>query len=160
MSGFFLSCTNLNLHTMTTTATKPSVAFWIISVLALLWNLMGVMQFIMQVTMTPEALQALPAAEQTLYTDLPTWVTIAFAVAVFGSALGCVLLLLRRKLSTTVFIVAYAGILVQMVYQLFISKSIEVYGPGMGYGMPIMILILGAFLIWYSRKTTAIGWLS
>jgi hypothetical protein len=145
---------------MTTTATKPSVVFWIISVLALLWNLMGVMQFIMQLTMTPEALQALPVAEQALYTDLPAWVTIAFAVAVFGSALGCVLLLLRRKLATTVFIVAYAGILVQMVYQLFISKSIEVYGPGMGYGMPIMILLLGAFLIWYSRKSSALGWLS
>lgn len=145
---------------MTTTAIKPSTAFWIIGVLALLWNLMGVMQFVMQVTMTPEAIQVLPEAEQALYTDLPTWVTIAFAVAVFGSALGCILLLLRRKLATTVFIVAYAGILVQMVYQLFISKSVEVYGPGMGYGMPIMILILGAFLIWYSRKSSVLGWLN
>lgn len=143
-----------------TTATKPPVAFWIIIALALLWNLMGVMAYIMQVTMTPETLQALPAEEKALYTNFPVWAMIAFAVAVFGSTLGCILLLLRKKLATPILSISFAGILVQMVHSLVISKSIEVYGPGMGYGMPIMILLLGAFLVWYSRKATSQGWLS
>lgn len=89
---------------MTTPSAKPSAAFWIISVLALLWNLLGVMAYIMQVTMTPEALQALPAEQQALYTNVPAWATAAFAVAVWGSTLGCILLLLRKKLSTLFFI--------------------------------------------------------
>lgn len=143
---------------MTTPSAKPSTAFWIISVLALLWNLLGVMAYIMQVTMTPEALQALPAEQQALYTNVPAWATAAFAVAVWGSTLGCVLLLLRKKLATPVFMIAFAGIIVQMVHSLFISKSIEVYGPG-GVIMPVMVALIGAFLIWYSRKTTAMGWL-
>lgn len=143
----------------TTTPTKPSVAFWIISVLALLWNLMGVMAYIMQVTMTPETLQALPAAEQQLFTNIPMWATAAFAIAVWGSTLGCILLLLRKKLANAVFTVAYIGIMVQMVHSLFISKSIEVYGPGQAAIMPIMIILIGGFLIWYSRRATAMGWL-
>lgn len=144
---------------MTTTSTKPSAAFWIISVLALIWNLMGVMMYIMQVTMSPETLQALPEAEQQLYTNIPMWATAAFAIAVWGSTLGCILLLLRKKLANPVFTIAYFGIMVQMVHSLFISKSIEVYGPGQAASMPIMIILIGGFLIWYSRRATAMGWL-
>jgi hypothetical protein len=144
---------------MTTTSTKPSAAFWIISVLALIWNLMGVMMYIMQVTMSPETLQALPEAEQQLYTNIPMWATAAFAIAVWGSTLGCILLLLRKKLANPVFTIAYFAIMVQMVHSLFISKSIEVYGPGQAASMPIMIILIGGFLIWYSRRATAMGWL-
>lgn len=143
---------------MTTSAPKPPATFWIVSVLALLWNLMGVMAYIMHVTMTPEALQALPVEEQALYTDIPTWATAAFAIAVWGSTLGCILLLIRNKFAVPVLSIAFAGILVQMVHQLAISKSIEVYGPG-GMIMPVMIIFIGGFLIWYARKARAMGWL-
>lgn len=120
---------------------------------------MGVMMYIMQVTMSPETLQALPEAEQQLYTNIPMWATAAFAIAVWGSTLGCILLLLRRKLANPVFTIAYFAIMVQMVHSLFISKSIEVYGPGQAASMPIMIILIGGFLIWYSRRATAMGWL-
>lgn len=119
---------------------------------------MGVMAYIMHVTMTPEALQALPVEEQALYTDIPTWATAAFAIAVWGSTLGCILLLIRNKFAVPVLSIAFAGILVQMVHQLAISKSIEVYGPG-GMIMPVMIIFIGGFLIWYARKARAMGWL-
>lgn len=142
-----------------TTPTKPSTAFWIVSVLALLWNLMGVMAFIGQMMITPEALALLPANQQELYSNIPLWATIAFGVAVFGSALGCVLLLVRKKLAVPVLSIAFAGILVQMVHSLAISKSIEVYGPG-GMVMPILVILIGGFLVWYSRKAAASGWLS
>ena len=33
--------------------------FWVASILALVWNLMGVMAYIAQVTLTPEALAAI-----------------------------------------------------------------------------------------------------
>lgn len=144
---------------MTTATNRPPVAFWIVSILALLWNLMGVMAYITTVTMTPEALQALPAEQQQLYTDIPKWATAAFAIAVWGSTLGCILMLLRKRFAVPVFAVSFAGILVQMTHSLVISKSIEVYGPG-GAVMPVMIILIGGFLVWYSRKAQANGWLS
>jgi hypothetical protein len=144
---------------MTSTTNKPATSFWIISVIALIWNLMGVMSYIMHVTMTQETLQALPVEEQALYTNIPTWATAAFAIAVWGSTLGCILLLLRKKFATPVFIVAFIAIVVQMVHQLFINKTIEVYGPG-GMIMPVMIILIGIYLIWYSRSATAKGWLN
>ena len=142
-----------------TTSTKPATWFWVVSAIALVWNLMGVMAYIAQVTMSPEALQALPENERTLMESVPMWVTSAFAIAVWGSTLGSILLLMRKKLATPVLILSFVGILVQMYYNLFMSKSMEVYGPG-GLAMPIMVLLFGAFLIWFSRKSTGNGWIN
>jgi hypothetical protein len=141
-----------------TTSVKPATWFWVVSGIALVWNLMGVMAYIMQVTMSPEALQALPENERTLIESVPAWATGAFAIAVWGSTLGSVLLLMRKKLATPILIFSLAGILVQMYYNVFMSKSMEVYGPG-GLAMPAMVLLFGVFLIWFSRKSAANGWI-
>ena len=143
---------------MTSTTNKPPTWFWVVSVVALIWNLLGVFAYIQTVTMSPEALQALPEQERALYESAPAWATGAFAIAVWGGALGCILLLLRRKLATGVLVVSLVGIVVQMYHAFFISNSIEVYGPG-GMIMPVMVLAIAIFLIWFSRKATVSGWL-
>ncbi|MDT0551917.1 hypothetical protein [Urechidicola vernalis] len=144
---------------MTDSTNKPTTGFWVISVIALIWNLMGVMAYIGQAYMTDEALSALPEAEQALYENIPAWATAAFAIAVFGGALGSLLMLLKKKMASTIFTISMLGIIVQMIYNLFMSKATEVYGPG-GMVMPIMVIIIGAFLVWYSKKATSNGWLS
>jgi len=141
------------------TTNKPLTWFWIVGGIAMVWNLLGVMAYIAQVTMSPEALQALPENQRTLIESVPVWATSAFAIAVWGSTLGSILLLMRKKLATPVLIVSFIGILVQMFYNVVISKSIEVYGPG-GLAMPILVFAFGLFLIWFSRKSTANGWIS
>ena len=75
----------------------PTRGFWIISGLALVWNLLGVANYLMSVTMDPEVLAALPEAEQALYADIPAWVTSAFAIAVFSGTLASLALLLRKR---------------------------------------------------------------
>ena len=52
--------------------------FKIVVVLALLWNLMGILNFIMQINLSDEAIAALPSAEQALINNTPFWSTIAF----------------------------------------------------------------------------------
>jgi len=134
-------------------------SFWIVGALALVWNLLGVMAYIMQMTMTEEALLALPAAERALYENVPAWATSAFAIAVNGGALGCLLLLLRRAWAVPVLAVSLAGVAVQMYHSLFIARSIEVYGPG-GLSMPILVIVVAVFLIWYARSAREKGWIS
>ncbi len=141
---------------MTESKNKPSTSFWIIGIVALIWNLMGVFAYLQEAYMTAEDLAALPIEEQALYENIPAWVTAAFALAVFGGALACILLLLRKKLATFVFIISFVSILAQMTYNLLMSKAMEVYGPG-GMIMPIMVIVIGAYLIWYSKKMDAQG---
>lgn len=144
---------------MTNSTTKPPVWFWIISVVALLWNLLGVNAYLQQAYQT-DSFKAMYNAEQLeMVNNTPAWATAAFAIAVFAGALGCLALLLRKSWAKPLLLLSFIGIVVQMVYNLFISKALEVYGPG-AVIMPILVLLVGIFLIWYSKKAHANGWIS
>lgn len=144
---------------MTQETSKPPAWFWIVAAVALVWNLLGVSAFVMQVSMSPETLAALPEAERALYESFPLWALIAFAAAVFGGAVGSVLLLMKNKLAQTAFVISVVGVVLQMIYNLFIGKTMDVYGPG-SIAMPIMILLFAGFLVWLSRTATAKGWIA
>jgi CHASE2 domain-containing sensor protein len=138
---------------------KPSNLFWVISSIALVWNLMGVFNYLDQAFMTDKILETLPKEQQILYQDVPAWVTAAFAIAVFSGTLGSLLLLLKKKIATTFFIISFLGIIGQMSYGLLIDQNFDSYGP-MGIAMPIIIIAFGGYLIWYSRKANEHRWLS
>ena len=142
-----------------TDSNKPTTLFWIISVAALVWNGLGVMQYLGMAYMTDEVKAALPEAERALYDNIPSWVTAAFAIAVFGGLIGSAFLLMRKKLAGPMFLISLIAIIVQMSYNLFMSRAAEIYGPG-SVIMPIMVIVIGVFLLMYSKKTIAKGWLS
>ena len=142
-----------------TNSNKPTTLFWIIAVAALIWNCLGVMSYIGQAFMTDEVKAALPEAERALYENIPTWVTAAFAIAVFAGLLGSIFLLARKKAARFVFLISLIAILAQMSYNLFMSRAAEVYGPG-GVVMPVMVILIGVFLLIYSKKTIEKGWMS
>ena len=133
--------------------------FKIVAIIALIWNLLGVVAFVGQMLITPEMLSALPIAEQELYANTPLWATAAFAIAVFSGAFGSLFLLMRKSLATPLLTFSLVGILVQNVHSFFISNSIEVYGPG-GMIMPVMIIFLAIYLIWLAKNAQANGWFS
>ena len=62
--------------------TLPKWFYALVSI-ALLWNLMGIANFFLQINLTPEDISALPEAEQVLMNNTPLWSTIAFALGVF-----------------------------------------------------------------------------
>ena len=142
---------------MNASANKPAAWFWIISVISLVWNLMGVMAFFMEVTMTPEAIQAMPEAERSLHTDIPVWTIVCFAIAVFGNTLGSILLLLRKQLAVLVFTVSFFFTLAQMIYTVFISDLVAVQGVEATI-FPAVIVLSGILFIWFARASAAKGW--
>ncbi len=134
-------------------------SFLIIGIIALVWNLFGVMSYIMQVTMSPEALAQLPEAERVPYEMVPSWLTGVFAVAVFSGLLACVGLLLKKAWSVPLFLVSLLAVVVQMGYWLFMTNIIEVEGLQAVF-MPLLVTVVAIFLIWYSRAAKSKGWLS
>jgi hypothetical protein len=140
---------------MTSSTTKPTTTFWILSVLALLWNTVGAITFILQVTMTPETLKALPPEQQAMYTGIPSWVTGAYALAVWGGVLACTLLLLRKKLAESFFIISFAAVIVQMIYIFFVRE-----GGANNLVLSILVTLIAGNLVFFSRNAKAKGWLS
>lgn len=143
---------------MTVTKVKPATWFWIIAVIGLLWNLAGIASFIMRITVSQETLDAMSPDERTLYSDFPLWVLITYCVAVFGSTIGNILLLMRKKSATPVLIVGFVAIILQMIYTIFMSRALELHGPR-SLGVPSLVIIFGVVLIWLARTATRKGWI-
>ncbi len=115
---------------MSETKSYPAVPewFWLVSSLGLAWNLFGIFQFLPTVQGTVGSFMArgLTQYQAELYVSLPIWMTIAFAIGVFGGTIGAILLLLRMPLSKPVFtaslvayIVLYIGDITQGVFVAF-----------------------------------------
>lgn len=140
-----------------TSRIKAPVWFMIVAGVLFVWNLFGVMAYIMHVTMSPEALAALPEAQRQLYENTPVWATAAFAIAVNGGALGCLLLLLKKNLAGILLRLSLAAVLVQMFHSFFMSKSYEVLGPG-SIIMPIMVIIIAIYLVMLANQARTNRW--
>lgn len=140
---------------MTTTLNKPPIWYWIISVLALLWNGAGVMAYLGRAFATDEMIAQLPKEQQAEFlVEYPAWYTAAFALAVFCGVLGCIALLIRKKWAHPLFIISALGAIVQHIY-LFIN--VEMTGATMI--MPILVIIVCLFLIWFAKKSIANSWI-
>jgi len=144
---------------MTNSMNKPGISFWIISTIALIWNLMGANQYLQQAYNTESFREMYTEEQFQIIQSTPSWAIAAFAFAVFGGVAGCVFLLFRKRLAKTFFIISLIGIIVQMIYNVFIVKALQVYGPG-AIIMPIMIIGAGMFLYWYSKYAIAKDWIS
>jgi hypothetical protein len=133
-------------------------SFWAIGAVALIWNAMGGINFVMQ--MNPETLASMPESHRAIAEARPAWASAAFAVSVFGGALGCVLLLLRKKVSYYLFIASFLGVIVTMTHALGMAGSAFKFGPFelvLGVVMPIVV---ATFLIWYSKRAQTKAWIS
>ena len=139
-------------------SSKPPIGFWIVSIVALLWNLAGVSNYLMQAFATPEMLAEMPEHQRQYMEQTPSWVIACFAVAVWGGAVGSLMLLLRKKVAYLILIVSLLGAVGQVSYSLLLSNAIEVYGSS-GMILPILIIGIGIYLVIFAKKGTAKGWL-
>ena len=130
-------------------------SFWVIGAIALIWNVMGVINFFMQ--MNPDMLAAYRESERAIVEGRPAWATGAFAIAVFGGALGCLLLLLRKSAAYYLFILSLLGVIATMAHTLGVGSG---FGLGEILGIILMPLVVAAFLIWYSKQAERKGWIS
>jgi len=123
------------MNSTTTVAPKRSIGFWITGAFALVWNLIGVAMWYMQVTMSAEQLAAMTDAQRQVYEATPGWLNIAFAVAVFAGVLGALGLLLKKRWAATMFLLSLIALLVQMAGAYVVTPAWAAYGP-VGLAMP------------------------
>lgn len=142
----------------TTTRNKPSVWFWIASITGLLWNLLGVNAYIQQAYKTEGFRANFNEQQLAIMDSFPAWATAAFAIAVFAGAFGCMALLFRKKFAKPLFIISLLGVIVQFYYELFMTDASDFYGT-FEWVMTIMVPIVSLFLIWFSKKAIAKGWI-
>ena len=137
---------------------KLPIFFWVVAVVGLIWNLLGVMNFFGQTFMSEETMAALPQEQQALFEAVPSWMTVIFAIAVFSGTLGCLGLLLKKAWAVPLFLASLLAVVVQVSYNLFVINIGSVLGP-MTVVVTILILVIGVFLYFYSKQAKTKGWI-
>ena len=104
---------------------------WVVGGVTLLWNAMGAMDYVMTQTRNEAYMAAFTPEQLEYFYGFPSWVQGTWAIAVWGSVLGSLLLLLRHRAAVPVFAVAFLAMLATTVHNFLLSdvSMADVTGP-------------------------------
>lgn len=124
----------------------------IVAALGLLWNLFGVYQYLMTVGLVP-------GADAAAVSMMPAWVTGAFAVAVFGGALGCIGLLMLKRWAKILLLLSLLGVLAMDLW-MFVLSGLGSSMPPAEMGVTCAVVLIAILLAWLAYSADKKGWLS
>ncbi|MGB3725429.1 MAG: hypothetical protein WA981_06655 [Glaciecola sp.] len=107
---------------------KPPLWFWTVAVLALVWNVMGLVAVGMNFMITPEQLAAMPIDQQQLYAETPAWASYGSLLAVLAGCLGCVGMLIKQSWAVHAFTLSIVGLIIQNIGLFLIVDAASVVG--------------------------------
>lgn len=144
-----------------TTVEAPAAArtpwwHWLVAGIGLLWNGFGAYDYTMS-HLQGEAYyrqNGMTDAQIAFMATYPGWMHAVWAVGVWGSALGAVLLLLRSRWAFHAFAVSMLGAIGNCIHTLAAPGAAEAMG---GPVFPIVIIAICGVFIWYSWAMTKRG---
>jgi hypothetical protein len=151
------------LATRTPDSSRAPWHFWLAGIVSLLWNAFGGYDYTMTQLRDPAYFAQMsgqmgmsPAEMNGFFDSFPAWASALWAVGVWGSVAGSILLLLRSRHAVTAFAVSLVGAVLSFIYQATIDLP-PAMDSTMNKVMPIVIV--GAIVLqwWYARRMRAAG---
>ncbi len=136
---------------MTEMTIKTPWHLWLVGVIAVLFNAIGVFDHAMAMAQGAKymASAGMTPAQIAHFQEFPFWMNAVWTIGVWGAMLGSVLVLLRRKLAFPVFVVSLAAFLVSLIYTYVLTDGGEIMGGQMAIASAVITAFL-LFFIWYS----------
>lgn len=129
---------------------------WIVGIVALLWSLMGAMDYVMTQTENEAYLNQFSTEQLEFFAGFPAWLVAFWAIAVWGEVLGAVLMLMRKKLAVTVLLVSFLSMVVTTIHNYAFGGAADIVGgTGMFFSVVIFVVALGLYI--YARRMAARG---
>ncbi len=138
--------------------TKTPWHLLLIGALSLLWNLPSAADFVL-INLGADFYTTRMSAEQTGYFDaFPFWANAAWGIGALAAVLGSVLLLARSGRAVASFLISLVAMLIMVAYTLGLAEVTvaDLMGPVAAL-MSVAIVIVAAFLLWYSRRMRILG---
>ncbi|WP_371378473.1 hypothetical protein [Thalassotalea aquiviva] len=133
---------------------SPPKWFYVVTILAIVWNLLGVMAFLTGPLINQDAITGLQEAERQFYLQMPLWAKIAFAGAVFSGTLGALLLTMRKPIASVLLQLSLGCVLVQMFHAYALANSWQLFGLS-GAVMPTLVILVAIYLVLLAQKAKA-----
>lgn len=140
---------------MTAAVRAPApIWFWIIAVLAVIWNGFPVMLYLQLQFSGPP--QGMPPEQLAYFEAFPAWYVAVWALTVFTAFGSSLALLLRSRFAATGFLAAIVLYGVSVFYHYALAGAWEVLGPGNAAFSAVIALSL--LLLWgFARRFAARG---
>ena len=132
--------------------------FWVIAVVALLWNIMGCVILLSEVFAQEAMMESMTEEQKEWSRSTPSWIYFVFAISVSAGVAGSICLLMRKRLSVLLFTISFVAVLIQMVYTMLIAGGLQVMGPS-GAVMPAVVVTLSIAWLLFSLSSKDKGWL-
>jgi len=129
---------------------KTPIHLWIVGILSVLWNAVGAFDYSATQLQLESYMSQFTAEQLEYFYGFPAWANGAWAIAVWGSLLGSLGLLMRKAWAVWLFEVAILGLAATSVYNFVLSDGLAVMGSGAGV-FSAVIWIIAIFLVFYSR---------
>ena len=138
-------------------AARPATPwhFWLVTLLALLWNGFGGYDYTMSHLEGEAYYRQMGMSEAVIgaMRSYPVWMHAVWAVGVWGSVLGSLLLLSRSRWAFLAFAVSTLGAVGSLAYNLVTPGMAEVMSPV----MPAVIVVICLGFVWYAKVMTKRG---
>lgn len=142
------------------TGVKPPAWFWIVAIVLLAWNAIGVYFCVDQIQYgAMSAMWEQTPYHRALYAALPVWYNWCYALATFGGLLGALALLLKERRSVILFWVSLIAVIVQFGYLFTMTDMVAHQGAAKTVPFPIFIAAVALFAIWFSGMAAKKGWI-
>lgn len=132
-----------------TRAVGVPASFWAVAILGLLWNAFGAYLYLMARLDPETALAGASPAMRDYVLHQPLWANIGYGLGIWGSFFGSVAMVLRSRHAAPLFLISLIGAIVSHI------------GQGLAGVLPVglmaVILLVIAFLWYYSRKSATRG---
>ena len=123
-----------------TQATTTPRHLWIVGIVALLWSLLGAMDYIMTETRNEAYMSQFTPEQLEFFYSFPAWLVAFWAIAVWGGVLGAVLLLMRKKLAVPILLVSLLCMVVTVIHNYGFAGGADIVG-GVGLFFSAVIFI-------------------
>lgn len=132
--------------------------FWLVCVVAVLWNSFGGYDYVMSLTQGDPYFRSMGMTEPQIaaYHRMPSWSIAVWALGVWGAVAGTVLLILRSRWALHAFVVSLAGLVISLIYTHLLSDWGALAGMT-GMVMNAVIFAGCVFFIGYARAATRWG---
>jgi len=131
---------------------------WVVGVLSLMWHAGGAMDYLMSKTRNENYLAQMTPEQLEFLENFPAWLTPFWAIAVWGAVLGSLLILMRRKLAAPIFLIAFLAMIVVTIHNVFLAtpSALDMMNS-FQLGFTVVIVIIAALLVVYTRTQSSLG---
>jgi hypothetical protein len=134
---------------------------WVVGLITLMWHAFGAYDYTMSELRDAAYLSMMPEDQRAgmlAYLDnMPSWAVATWALGVWGSVLGSVLILARSRHAVNAFVVSLLGFIGTSLYTYMIAPASIMSQGGLGLVISgaILVILLGTML--YARAQVVAG---